>query len=236
LTILNQRSLRIFMSLSTSTLIFVRHGETAANAVGRIDHDHEGLPLNERGQRQAQAVADRLAREIKSGGTAVAAVYVSDQLRARQTAERIAAQTGLPLRIHAGLRELVIGTTPEMSAEEMMRLWHDYTERTHTDPDYALPGGESPRQLTERVARALREIIRELDGQSAIIVSHQGALSTGIPFLLDDLANWRRYQMANCGVTRVAAGNPARLLSLNETEHLAEIGAEIWKPEPARAV
>lgn len=218
------------MSLSTSTLIFVRHGETAANAIGRIDNDHEGLPLNERGQLQAQAVANQLAGEIESGKISIAAVYASDQLRARQTAERIAAQARLPLRIHVGLRELVIGVTPEMSAEEMMRLWHGYAERSRTDPDYALPGGESPRQLTERIARTLREIIRELDGQSAIIVSHQGALSTGIPFLLNDLANWQRYQMANCGVTRVLVGNPAQLLSLNETEHLAEIGAEIWRP------
>jgi probable phosphoglycerate mutase len=225
------------MPLSMSTLIFVRHGETAANAVGRIDNDHEGLPLNERGQLQAEAVASYLAGEIENGEAAIAAVYASHQLRARQTAERIAGQARLPLRIHAGLRELVIGVTPEMSAEEMMRLWREYAERSRADPDYALPGGESPRQLTERVARTLREIIHELDGQNAIIVSHQGALSTGIPFLLNDLANWSRYQMANCGVTRVLLGNDhtAQLLSLNETGHLAEIGSEIWKPEPVRA-
>jgi probable phosphoglycerate mutase len=223
------------MSLSTSTLIFVRHGETDVNVAGRIDDDGPGQPLNARGRQQAEAVAQYLADQVRTGQAQVQAIYVSDQLRACQTAEAIGRRLNLSVRTHIGLREIKIGTTPDMSAEEMMRVWHQYAERSRADPDYALPGGESPRQLTERIARTLREIIHELAGQHAVIVSHQGALSTGISYLLNDLANWRTYQMANCGVTRVLMGTLPRLQSMNEAEHLTLIGTAVWKPEPVHA-
>lgn len=215
---------------SASVLIFVRHGETDANVVGRIDYDTAGESLNARGRQQAQAVATYLARDLRARQILVHTVYTSDQNRALETAQVIADALGVRITVHPGLRELRVGTTPEMSLDEVLRAWQQYAEGARRDPDFHLPGGESPRQLTARIAHTLQEIIATLAGRHAIIVSHQGTLSTGIAFLLNALDRWRDYQMANCGVTRIRLTTPPTLEVLNETAYLAEIGTAVWQP------
>lgn len=70
----------------TCEIVLVRHGETAWNAEERLQGQlMPGPCLTERGQRQAQALGERLAREP------LAALYSSDLLRARETADIVAA-------------------------------------------------------------------------------------------------------------------------------------------------
>ena len=206
-------------------LILVRHGETAANVESRLDYDGPGEPLTERGRRQAEAAATALS------GEGISSIWASPLRRALETAEIIAAATGAPVRPHPGLRELQTGSTLHMTPEEVMRRWREYVERSRHDPDYALPGGESPRQLTARVAQAMREIAEASRGRKAVLISHQGTLCIAIGVLLDQLARWQEFQMANCALTRIAWNGSGRLLSLNETEHLAGIGTFVWTGE-----
>lgn len=66
----------------------IRHGSTAWNKEGRIQ-GHTDNPLDEEGLQQAEAIAERLSGEHWDY------IYSSDLLRARQTAEVIAAKLGL---------------------------------------------------------------------------------------------------------------------------------------------
>lgn len=50
----------------SAELILIRHGETEWNATGRIQ-GHLEVSLNERGQKQAEAVAERLKNEPFEG-------------------------------------------------------------------------------------------------------------------------------------------------------------------------
>ena len=79
-------------------VILIRHGETDWNVQGRIQ-GHLPIPLNERGLAQAEAVAARL--EV----VPFAALYSSDLLRARQTAEAVGRGCGHEVRTDARLRE-----------------------------------------------------------------------------------------------------------------------------------
>ena len=138
-----------------TTLLLVRHGETDWNAQGRLQ-GHTDRPLNERGRRQAQALAEELA------GQEIAAVYSSDLARARQTAEIVSARLGLPVVVQADLREKDWGTWEGLTAAERDRV------------EFV---GESTRAHQERTLRALRQISeRHPGGASVLVVTHGGSM------------------------------------------------------------
>ena len=105
-----------------TTLLLVRHGETDWNREGRW----QGLSdtsLNDLGREQARVLAGTL------DGT-VDAVYSSDLNRARETAEILAEELDLEVRLDPRLRERGFGsweglTTPEIEERfgEAHRLW-----------------------------------------------------------------------------------------------------------------
>src|SRR5687767_5686264 len=84
-------------------IIFVRHGETDWNKIGRIQ-GVGGPGLNETGQAQARAAADALCADHHNGKR-IHAIYASDLDRAYETAEIIAAALGLPFDTDERLRE-----------------------------------------------------------------------------------------------------------------------------------
>ncbi|MDA0709003.1 MAG: histidine phosphatase family protein, partial [bacterium] len=120
-------------------LLLIRHGETDWNATGRIQ-GHQCVPLNTRGLRQAQAVADRLKQE------SFGAILSSDLKRALQTAEAIAERTHHPVETDARLREwdlgVLAGLTRAQAETRYPEAWAIYTESRVEDP---IPDGESLR-------------------------------------------------------------------------------------------
>jgi len=208
-----------------SRLFLVRHGETEANVAGVWQGGQGDDPLNDRGLRQSAAVASYLADQEP-----IATVYTSPLRRARQTAEAIAQATGAPVVEVAGLREYDIGDLEGVTAEEITRLWASFVEKWRTDPDLAPPGGDSARQFALRLHTALSGIILAASGQTVVVVSHQGALATGLAALAGQLHRWKDYQMSNCAVSLlVCAGDePPRVEFFNVAEHLSDIGSEVW--------
>ncbi len=213
-------------AMSPQVRIFlVRHGETEANVAGVWQGGQGDDPLNERGRQQSVAVAAYLADQ-----GAISTVYTSPLRRARQTAEVIARAIGAPIVEVPDLREYDIGDMEGATAQEIAGLWAFFVEQWHTDPDLAPPGGESARQFTLRLHRALSGIIRKAAGHTVVVVSHQGALASGLAALVGQLDRWRDYQMANCAVTLIvcATDEPPRVERFNVTEHLADIGTDVW--------
>ena len=69
------------------------------------------------------------------------------------------------------------------------------------EPDWQPGGGESARQVAERLARSLLAIAARHPGERVIVVSHGGALTLGLGLLLDESPGaWRRV-MSNCAVS-----------------------------------
>lgn len=142
-------------------LALVRHGVTDWNYDGRAQGQVD-VPLNAEGERQAEAVAARMATERWD------AVYSSDLARARATAEAICRRTGHTLVTDRRLRERDMGPAEGLTAVEREVLW----------PGVALsdiPGVESDAALGRRAEAILTEIARRHPGQRVIVVSH-GAL------------------------------------------------------------
>jgi probable phosphoglycerate mutase len=202
---------------SRTVLILVRHGETPANSDG-VWHGSLDTPLSERGKKQASRVAQRIEGSFPDA----AAVYSSDLQRARNTAEPIAAALGLERRLDEQLREYDLGSWEGKTYSELYhehKLWH----HIRTDPDFAPHGGESPRQVAERLTAALKSIAAGHPRQRVVVVTHGGALSMAMGAILDGSYTRWRTVMDNCAISELTFEPEPELLSFNLTDHLEDL-------------
>lgn len=152
--------------MSETTLIVVRHGETAWNRERRMQ-GHTDMPLSATGRAQAAALARRLSE------VAMAALYSSDLQRARDTAVAIAARTGREVIADPRLRERRFGIFEGLTYEEMSaRYPEEFARFQSRDPDYVIHGGESAREFRERCLACLAEIAEKHAGAEIIVVTH----------------------------------------------------------------
>jgi len=203
--------------MSTGILTLVRHGETSANLDG-VWHGSTDTPLTERGRAQAERVGAYIGQTYPDS----VALYSSPRTRTLDTAAPIARALGLEVQVEPGLAEYDLGDWEGRSYRELAeteRLW----ERMKTDPHFAPRGGESPIQVRDRLAGALRRIEAVHPGDRVIVVTHGGALSLVLGDLLDgDYSDWHRI-MSNAAVSELELHPTAHLLTFNYTEHLQSV-------------
>ncbi len=200
----------------SARFIVVRHGETEWNVQGRVQ-GHLDSPLTARGRAQAEAIAARLARERFD------AVVASDLGRALDTARAIAARSRHPVATDARLRERNFGEGEGRTYDELDARWPALFARSGaTDPDAAIPGGETRRAFHERVRAAFEDLARAHDGRRIAVVSHGGVLAAlyrivhGIP-----VATVHRVPIANASYNAVAFDADAWALEAwDEVDHL----------------
>jgi len=200
-------------------LYLVRHGETTYNAEGRIQGQSDA-PLSALGHRQSRAVAEALST------TAIEAIYSSPLRRALESAAPIAERLGLPVRADPRLMELDAGLFEGRLRSELATEYAAELARWLSgDDDFAIPGGESRRQLAHRGCEALRAIAAAGHRQ-AVIVTHGGLLSATLRTLLSLPQPLPPFSLQNGSITRVTADDRGQLalLSLNDIEHLRAIG------------
>lgn len=194
-------------------LYCVRHGETLANASGRIQGQTDS-PLSDLGRRQCQAVAESLA------GLPIEAVYSSPLQRALDSARCVAERLGVTLHVEPRLMEIHAGvfqglTWPEIEtryAAEAVR-WKSH------DPDFRIPQGESRRELMRRAAEAFATV-REAGHSQAVIVAHGGSLAAAFKALLGVPAERNPFSFYNGSISRIAWEKEVKLLTVNQLEHL----------------
>jgi broad specificity phosphatase PhoE len=143
----------------------VRHGEVhnpTRVLYGRIP----GYHLSEDGRMMAKAAADFLA------GRDVTLLVSSPLERARETAEPIAAQLGLPVTIDERLIEPwnhFEGLTFGVGDGSLRRVRHWYYLRNPLRPSWGEPYG----QIADRMMAAMADARDAARGHEAVCVSHQ---------------------------------------------------------------
>jgi glucosyl-3-phosphoglycerate phosphatase len=198
------------------TLVLLRHGETDWNRTGRAQ-GHADVPLNATGHAQARAVAQEL---VPLGAVRL---WSSDLMRAVQTAEHVAAATGLTVEKDARLREYDVGERSGLSLEEFAlefpeehASWLDDSERR------LVPGEETTDQVRRRILPAFREYVESLEpGGTGIAVLHGACLKVGLMAILGwpwEISKSLR-GLDNAGFCRLAesgTNGELRLTSYNE--------------------
>jgi broad specificity phosphatase PhoE len=123
------------------------------------------VPLDDTGREQARELAERAAAH------GFAALWCSPLLRARETAEVVAARLGLEPREDARLMETDAGDwTDRLFADVQAEDPEGFERFVAGDPSFAFPGGESFAHQEQRVAAALADV--ELGALPALVVCH----------------------------------------------------------------
>jgi broad specificity phosphatase PhoE len=198
-------------------LYLIRHARTAWN----LDERNQGwadIPLDAVGHEQAEALGRRLS------GVHFDAIYSSPLLRARQTAEAVAAArapNGLPLRFDERLRERNLGEWTGLTFDEARARWPERFERDWRI--HGAPGGEDQASLIARATAALDACLADYPDGILAVVSHGGTLSAylahvlGIP--IDRPVSFSFHNTAVARLSILAADGSApvvRLLSLGD--------------------
>ena len=181
--------------------MLVRHGQSTANAEGRL-LGRTDSPLTPAGEAQARAVGEALAT------TTVLELRSSPLERARHTAAALGTSRPVVVddrwvEVDYGVHEgQVLGDVPA----EVWRQWR-------TDPDYRAEGGETLGEVTARVAGACQELFARrgegarADDGDVVVVSHVSPIKAAVAWALGgghDLAF--RLHLSTGSITRLGWG------------------------------
>ncbi|MCC2633150.1 MAG: histidine phosphatase family protein [Ramlibacter sp.] len=200
-------------------LVLIRHGETDMNRELRFQ-GHVNVALNAIGLEQARRLAARMVGEKAD------AVYVSDLLRARQTAEPIAGELSLQPVPESGLREQSFGKVDGMRVDDIQR---DHPEAwagwLRFEEDFAMPDGESTRAFHARVMEAVQRVVATHPEQRVVVVTHGGVLDMIYRTARSlGLNGPRQSDIPNAGFNRIRVREGGiDILDWADTRHLADL-------------
>ncbi|XP_077425669.1 putative fructose-2,6-bisphosphatase TIGAR A [Vanacampus margaritifer] len=193
------------MKTLTFGLTFVRHGETQFNKEGLLQGQAIDCPLSEVGLQQAED-AGRYLKDVKFSN-----LFVSDMLRARQTAETIVKHnrscSGLQLVCDPLLKEKSFGTAEGKPLQGMKDMAKAAGQSVAL---FTPPHGETQEQVKQRVVKFWLKMVQQVgcehwpsrvdDERSSahrqeaddvpvhvLAVSHGAFLCMTMRYLVDDL-------------------------------------------------
>ena len=210
---------------TVTTLLLIRHGETAWNAEHRIQGRLD-VPLSTTGVWQAGRLAERLASE------AIDAIVSSDLARAWMTGAPLAAARGLQMVSEPRLRERVFGIFEGKTLDEIaVQHPEEFAAWRARDVDWGMPGGESGIDFIGRVLEAMQQIALSYVGRTVAVVTHGGVLD--VVYRNARALAWdapREHLMLNASINRLQAQpEPLRLQIIDwaDVAHLEQARDEL---------
>lgn len=200
-------------------LIIVRHARPVrvelAEGEGTADPE-----LSEIGWHQARLVADHL------GGEKIDHVVASSMLRARQTAQPLAAHLGLDIELSDDLQESDVHSSSYVPSEELTAE-SETVKKFMEDPLSMFDEGYEP--FRDRVMRGFDHVVATNPGRRVAVFCHgmvmavflQNVLKIDDPFAL---------RPDYTGITRVQASSKGHrtIRSVNETGHVRPLIERAW--------
>jgi broad specificity phosphatase PhoE len=162
------------------TIHLARHGQTAYNHEGRFQ-GHLPVPLDATGREQAAELAEVAA------GVEIVSLWCSPLVRARETAEVVAARIGLEPVEDARFAETDTGDWTDRSfAEVRAEDPEGFARFQRSDPTFRYPGGESFAEQSDRVQAGLAALRALPEKLPALVVCHRGVIRLALAVALGD--------------------------------------------------
>lgn len=195
--------------------LLIRHATT--DSVGkRLSGRTPGVSLNEAGQRQAQELAQRLAR------LPITAIYSSPLERALETAAPLAASLHLQPVICEDFMEMHFGEWTNCTFEDLQnqtgfKLFNTFRSSTQ------IPGGELMLEAQTRIITGLQKLRGQHPHETIAVVSHADLIKAAVAYYAGiHLDLFQRIEISPASVSVIELyDETARLLLLNDTGELS---------------
>ena len=166
-----------------TTFLLIRHGENDYAKKNILAGRLPGVHLNERGRRQALALAERLAPSQGAGKApspgpkrphkskprpSIKAIYSSPLERAIETITPLAERLGLPVILRPALIETDVGEWQGQPLKRLRRL-KVWRLLQHTPSLFRFPGGETVLEGQQRIVSEL-EYLRQQHAEDELVV------------------------------------------------------------------
>ena len=214
--------LGLSLRCGAAELCVIRHADAVPEAEesGQIYDAYEGHALSARGRAQAEAIAARCAE------FGLAAIYASPVRRARETADAIAAATGLTVHEDPDLREIAIGTVDDDGTMTMRERLEWLALVAMRDGSWTgIAGTEPSAAVRARMLRAFNAAAGRHPGARVALVSHAGAINAALGAIAQTAHDFV-FPLANASLSVVRAGwGRYLIMSANDTAHLSAVPA-----------
>jgi probable phosphoglycerate mutase len=173
-------------------LLIWRHGRTEWNASGRMQGQSD-VALDEIGVRQAHEAAPLLAAEEPT------AIYSSDLVRARDTAEVLGGLVGLTVMVDARFREAYFGPWQGLTSEQIAEAYPDEFSLWRQGKGFSVEGAEQHAEVATRMLAGIDDALDATEG-TLVVVTHGAAARRAVGALLDwpDEVVGRLGPLGNC--------------------------------------
>lgn len=205
-----------------STIIFLRHGHSAANALDLLTGQLPGVGLSAKGSAQARALVERIGKNridhLHVSPIERCQLTIDPWLRSKNSSSM---QT---MEIVDGISEIDFGTWSgrKLSSLRRLPLWKDVQGRPSK---VTFPDGESFRGVQRRAVDAVEEIRSVKGNRIHLVVSHSDTIKLITAHYLGiKLDQFQKIQISPASFTIFNMDSKnLSLLTLNNSSHLSEI-------------
>jgi len=202
-----------------TTILLVRHGTTATTG-SVLPGRAPGLHLSERGQAQANELAERLQQLTRKP----TALYVSPLERTRETAAPLAKALRLRAVADRGLLECDFGTWTGKKLATLSRRV-EWRAVQHAPSTFRFPEGESFSEMQQRMWSTLERLAKRHRNRTIVVVSHADPIKAAVTYAQGvPLDLFQRTVISPCSVSAIAFTNATPIvLSVNNTASLKDL-------------
>ena len=154
-----------------TTIYFLRHAEKLWGGHFDAALRHQNEPLSPIGVQTAERLAAYFADR------SIAAIYISEYLRTRQTIAHTAQQLALTPVVDARLNEVDNGLFDGMTDEAIQQTYPDvWTAFIERKSDFRFPEGETGEEVRQHISTFLDEKRQQHAKETIIAVAHDGLI------------------------------------------------------------
>lgn len=175
------------------TIYLTRHGETEWNEK-RIVQGQTDIPLNKKGEIQAKELGEKFK------GIKFEAVFSSDLIRAKRTAEIMVLERKLAVVTTKVLRERLFGRFEGKHLDRMKKILGELLiVSKEKQKNLVLNDVENDEEVVARLIPFLREVAVAYQGKNVLMVSHGGLMRAFLSHLAYKIPEYSDKPMQNTG-------------------------------------